>query len=65
MKEMILIVEDEKDIVKMLEYNLKKEGFKTAAVYDGKKAFDVVSAERPDLVILLSLIHISEPTRPY
>ena len=29
MKETILIVEDEKDIVKMLEYNLAKEGYKT------------------------------------
>jgi len=26
MKETILIVEDEKDIVKMLDYNFKKEG---------------------------------------
>lgn len=27
MKEKILIVDDEKDIVKMLDYNLKKERF--------------------------------------
>jgi len=52
MRELILIVEDEKDIVKMLEYNLKKEGFKTASVSDGKKALDIVGKNRPDLIIL-------------
>lgn len=52
MKELILIIEDEKDIVKMLEYNLKKEGFKTESCYDGNKALDVVRKERPDLIIL-------------
>jgi two-component system alkaline phosphatase synthesis response regulator PhoP len=52
MKEMILIVEDEKDIVKVLEYNLKKEGFRTLSAYDGEKAIDMASREHPDLVIL-------------
>ena len=33
MKEKILIVEDDKDIIKMLEYNLKKEGFKVIAAH--------------------------------
>ncbi|MCX5678609.1 MAG: response regulator transcription factor [Candidatus Omnitrophica bacterium] len=52
MKELILIVEDEKDIVRMLEYNLKKEGFKTASSNDGNKALDAVNKERPDLILL-------------
>lgn len=51
-KEKILIVEDEKDIVKMLEYNLKKEGFKTLSVRRGEDAIDTVKNEHPDLVIL-------------
>jgi len=51
-KETILIVEDEKDIVKMLEYNLKKEGFKTLSVSDGEDALDAASSKRPDLIIL-------------
>ena len=38
MREKILIVEDEKDIVKMLEYNLKKEGFRTISAQDGEDA---------------------------
>jgi len=52
MRETILIVEDEKDIVKMLEYNLKKEGFKTLSARDGEDALDLAVRQRPDLVIL-------------
>jgi len=52
MKEKILIVEDEKDIVKMLEYNLNKEGFKTLSVRNGEDVLPVVSKEHPDLILL-------------
>ena len=52
MKEKILIVEDEKDIIKMLDYNLKKEGFKRVSTRDGEDAVDLVNKERPDLIIL-------------
>ncbi|MFH0941087.1 MAG: response regulator transcription factor [Candidatus Omnitrophota bacterium] len=52
MKEKILIVEDEKDIVKMLDYNLKKEGFRALSVHDGEDALDLANREHPDLVIL-------------
>jgi len=52
MKEKILIVEDEKDIVKMLDYNLKKEGFRTLSCHDGEYALDLANREHPDLIIL-------------
>jgi two-component system alkaline phosphatase synthesis response regulator PhoP len=52
MREKILIVEDEKDIVKMLEYNLKKEGFKTISAQDGEDALEYAAREHPDLIIL-------------
>ncbi len=52
MREGILIVEDDKDIVKMLEYNLKKEGFRVFSVYDGEEALDSAIRERPDIIIL-------------
>jgi len=51
-KEVILIVEDEKDIVKMLEYNLKKEGFATLSCGDGEYALDVAERRLPGLIIL-------------
>jgi two-component system alkaline phosphatase synthesis response regulator PhoP len=52
MKETILIVEDEKDIVKMLDYNLKKEGYKTLIANDGEDALDAANTKHPDLVLL-------------
>ena len=52
MKEKILIVEDEKDIIKMLEYNLKKEGFKVIDARDGEDALDLALREHPNLVLL-------------
>lgn len=52
MKEKILIVEDEKDIIKMLEYNLKKEGFKVVAACDGEDALDLAVRDHPDLILL-------------
>ena len=48
----ILIIEDEKDIVRMLEYNLKKEGFVTISARDGKAGLEMARRERPDLLLL-------------
>ena len=52
MKETILIVEDEKDIVKMLDYNLKKEGYKILVAHDGEDALDMANTKLPDLILL-------------
>lgn len=47
----ILLVDDEKDIVEFLSYNLKQEGFDVIVGYDGDEAIAKVS-EIPDLIIL-------------
>jgi two-component system alkaline phosphatase synthesis response regulator PhoP len=52
MKATILIVDDEKDIVEMLDYNLSREGFKTITCHDGEKALELVDKEHPNLIIL-------------
>ena len=36
----------------MLEYNLKKEGFRTASAYDGEEGLEKAHSEHPDLIIL-------------
>lgn len=51
-KEKILIVEDEKDIVKMLEYNLKKEGFLVSSSRNGEDAVKAANTDRPELILL-------------
>ena len=48
----ILIVEDDRDIVEMVEYNLKEEGYRTIAAFDGKKGIEQAKREKPDLIIL-------------
>jgi DNA-binding response OmpR family regulator len=48
----ILIVDDEKDIVELIEYNLKKDGFATIKAYDGEAAIGLVRSGKPDLMIL-------------
>jgi len=51
-KEKILIIDDEKDIVKMLDYNLQKEGYRTLYAYDGEDGLRLAQRENPDLIIL-------------
>jgi two-component system alkaline phosphatase synthesis response regulator PhoP len=48
----VLIVEDESDLVKLLKYNLEKEGFKVSYATDGTVALAEVRRDLPDLVIL-------------
>ena len=52
MKRKILIVDDEKNIVDILKFNLKKEGFDTIEAYDGRQALEMVEREKPDLILL-------------
>src|SRR5256885_7993928 len=48
----ILIVEDESDLIKLLKYNLEKEGFRISYATDGSIALAEARRDPPDLVIL-------------
>ncbi len=48
----ILIVDDEIDLVRLVRYNLEKEGFDVLSAYDGKTTFSLMQDHNPDLVIL-------------
>lgn len=52
MDEKILIVDDEKNIVDILRFNLTKEGFTTLEAYDGEQAVEMALNEDPDLILL-------------
>lgn len=52
MSKKILIVDDEKNIVDILKFNLAREGFKTVQAYDGQQALDMAREEEPDLILL-------------
>lgn len=51
-KEKILLVDDEADILEIVSYNLKKEGFEVFTSDNGKDAIKVAKKEFPDLIIL-------------
>ena len=48
----ILIVDDEKDILEFLSYNLKKEGFEILTANNGLEGLEMATKEVPDLIIL-------------
>jgi len=49
---LILIVEDEDSIRKVLTIGLEKAGFNTASVENGQEALDLVKEKNPDLILL-------------
>ncbi len=51
-KKTVLIVDDEKTIVDMLQYNLEKEGYDTLEANDGEEAVRIALERKPDLVLL-------------
>ena len=48
----VLVGDDEKPIVDILVYNLKKEGYNTLEANDGEEAIKIVTEQKPDLVLL-------------
>lgn len=48
----IAIIEDEPDILEVLSYNLKREGFEVFTASDGTRGLALIRKESPDLVLL-------------
>lgn len=46
------MVDDEPDIIELVSYNLKKEGFETATALDGEEALNLIKNQLFDFVIL-------------
>ena len=51
-EEKILIVDDEKKMVKLVRAYLEKDGYDTVEAYDGETALELWLKEAPDLVVL-------------
>jgi two-component system alkaline phosphatase synthesis response regulator PhoP len=51
-KQKILIVDDEPDILELIEYNLKKEGYQVFLANNGQEGITVAKKVHPDLIIL-------------
>ena len=48
----ILAIDDEKDILLLLKYNLESEGYKVKTSSSGKKGLDIASKYNPDLILI-------------
>jgi two-component system alkaline phosphatase synthesis response regulator PhoP len=51
-KQKILIVDDEPDILELIEYNLKKEGYQVYTARNGQEAVSEAKKALPDLIVL-------------
>lgn len=52
MAQTILVVDDEEDLRKVLEFNLRNAGFETVVAATGKAALEAAEASNPDLILL-------------
>ncbi|MFW5867902.1 MAG: response regulator transcription factor [Armatimonadota bacterium] len=52
MAKKILVVDDERHIVRLVEVNLSRAGYDVATAYDGVEALEKVEEEKPDMIVL-------------
>lgn len=48
----ILVVDDEKNILELVRFNLEREGYKVITALDGLAGLELIQKENPDLIIL-------------
>lgn len=48
----ILVCDDERHIVRLIQVNLERQGYNVVTAYDGKEGLEKVKAEKPDMVVL-------------
>lgn len=48
----VVVIEDEPDILELIEYNLRREGFEVATATTGRTGLAAIGRERPDIVLL-------------
>lgn len=48
----ILVCDDERHIVRLIQVNLERQGYQVVTAYDGKEGLEKIRSEKPDLVVL-------------
>ena len=51
-KETVLVVEDEKNILELVKYNLEQEGFRVLSAQRGDQGLEFARKQTPDLLVL-------------
>ncbi|MCP4418530.1 MAG: response regulator transcription factor [Chloroflexi bacterium] len=52
MKQKILVVDDDKEVVRLMRAYLEKAGYEVLLAYDGETAVHILRREKPDLMLL-------------
>jgi len=52
MAQRVLVVDDDKEIVRLVRAYLEQAGYEVMVAYDGEAALHAIRSERPDLVVL-------------
>jgi len=52
LSELVMVIEDEKEIRELVRYNLERAGYRVSAIADGEEGLERVFASRPDLLVL-------------
>jgi two-component system alkaline phosphatase synthesis response regulator PhoP/two-component system response regulator VicR len=48
----ILVVDDERHIVRLIQVNLERHGYRVVTAFDGNEALEVAKREKPDAIVL-------------
>jgi two-component system alkaline phosphatase synthesis response regulator PhoP/two-component system response regulator VicR len=48
----ILVCDDERHIVRLIQVNLERQGYQVVTAFDGKEGLEKVKSEKPDLCVL-------------
>jgi two-component system alkaline phosphatase synthesis response regulator PhoP/two-component system response regulator VicR len=48
----ILVCDDERHIVRLIQVNLERQGYQVVTAYDGKEGLEKVRTEKPDMCVL-------------
>jgi DNA-binding response OmpR family regulator len=48
----VLVVDDEKDLVELISFNLARNGFEVLAAHNGNEALEIAGREMPDIIVL-------------
>ncbi|HVT90177.1 MAG TPA: response regulator transcription factor [Tepidisphaeraceae bacterium] len=51
-KKRVLVVDDEKDLVDLITYNLGRNGYEFMSAYNGGDALEIAQRDQPDLILL-------------
>jgi len=51
-RETILVIDDEKDLIELVRYNLEKEGFQITSAFDGEAGMSMATQANPDVILI-------------